>query len=177
MPNTVVKQIIVNLPIMQSKDQFLVNVHQIDFHCKELNEIFETQLEDDRCDLIKQSTDNCQKGSSGGKRGIEKIFPSIPNVATEFIKSHGFRAQERKSTSTITSSGVTINEIREHLLKNIPGLKEHGIRKQTVRWLFKPVRKDNHAAIRYKGIINATIPKKIILAGNKKGILTLYCRV
>ena len=154
-PKTVVKQI-----IMQSKDQFLVNVHQIDFHCKELNEIFETQLEDDRCDLIKQSTDNCQKGKSGGRRGIENIFPSIPNVATEFIKSHGFRAQERKRTSTITSSVVTINEIREHLLKNIPSLKEHGISKQTVRWLFKPFRKDNHAAVRYKGIINATIPKK-----------------
>ena len=110
--------------------------------------------------MIKQSTDNCQKGWSGGRRGIEKIFPSIPDVATEFIKSHGFCAQERRCTSTITSSGVTINEIREHLLKNIPGLKEHGINKQTFRWLFKLVRKDNDVAVCYKGIINATIAKE-----------------
>ena len=162
-PHTVMKQIIVHLPIMhvkKSKEQFLVNVHQINFHCTELNKIFETQSEDDWCDLTKQSTDECQKGRSGGRIGIEKIFPSISDVATEFIKSHGFCAQERRRSSTITTSGVSIKEIREHLLKTIPGLKEHGISKQTVRWIFKPVRKDNHAAVHYKGIINAKISKK-----------------
>ena len=85
-PHTVMKQIIVHLPVMhvkKSKEQFLVNVHQIDFHCTELNKIFETQSEDDWCDLTKQSTDECQKGISGGRIRIEKIFSSIPDVATE----------------------------------------------------------------------------------------------
>ena len=41
-----------------------------------------------------------------------------------------------------------------------PLLKEQGISKQCIRYLFKPVKKGTHAASRYKRVIDAEVPKK-----------------
>ena len=41
-------------------------------------------------------------------------------------KNNGYKAQERRRESTFQSCGVTVSEIRDYLLENIPGLKEHG---------------------------------------------------
>ena len=37
-------------------------------------------------------------------------------------------------------AGVSLGQIRDHLLQNIPGLKEHGISKHTVARLMEPPR-------------------------------------
>ena len=55
---------------------------------------------------------------------------------------------------------VSIKDLREHLLKVIPGLEEHGISDTTVRYLFKPVKKGTLTAKRYKSVVDACVPKK-----------------
>lgn len=70
----------------------------------------------------------------GGRPSIVDKFPGIVTCATEFIKQHGFRAHQRRRTSTGTSLGVTIGEIKKHLYDNIVGLREHGIGDSTIRY-------------------------------------------
>ena len=60
----------------------------------------------------------------------------------------------------ITPCGVSGQDVRQHLLMVIPGLKEHGIFETTVRYLFKPVRTGTFAAERYNSVVDASVPKK-----------------
>ena len=90
------------------------------------------------------------KGRNGGRIPILQKLQDIPHVATEFIKARGFKAQEKIRESTITSYGVSLKVIREHLIKEIPGLQEHGINETSVHYLFNPVNKRTFTAARYK---------------------------
>ena len=74
-------------------------------------------------------------GRSGGPKSILEKFPDIP-------------ALERSRDTTITSCGVSVPDIREHLLKVIPGLKEYGVISVTF------------AAENYKSDIDAAVPSK-----------------
>ena len=76
-----------------------------------------------------------------GQPSLVKKFPEIIKTATNFIKQHGFSVQCRRRTETGYSSGVSVSEIRTHLMKNVPGLIDHGISKSTVRRLFQPPNK------------------------------------
>ena len=88
-----------------------------------------------------------------GPKSIVENFPNIPDVATEFIKRNGFKAQEKRRNDEFVSCGVTVEEVRQHLLNTVPGLKENGLSKNTVRYLFKPVNKSRNSAKLYKGVI------------------------
>ena len=68
-------------------------------------------------------------------------FPTIPDIATEFIKVNGFKAQEKRRDTTITSCGVSAKDINEHLCQAILGLREFGISNSTIRYSFKLVKK------------------------------------
>ena len=59
-----------------------------------------------------------------GQPSLVKKFPEIIKTATNFIKQHGFSVQCRRRTETGYYSGVSISEIRTHLMKNVPGLIE-----------------------------------------------------
>ena len=58
-------------------------------------------------------------------------FPSIIQCKTEFIKQHDFSAHSR-CYEEVGTIGVSLGNIRDHLMQNIPGLKEHGLNKHTV---------------------------------------------
>ena len=62
-----------------------------------------------------------------GPKLIEDKFPEIRDVATEFIKRKGYKAQGKRRNDDFVSCGVSVQEVREHLLKTIPGLAEHGL--------------------------------------------------
>ena len=80
--------------------------------------------------------------------------------ATLFIRSHSFSAQSRRRTGTATSLGVTLQQLRDHLLKTVPGLASAGISRSTVHRLMLPPRKGTTAAKSYKGLIQARVPAK-----------------
>ena len=56
--------------------------------------------------------------------------------------------------------GVSLHEIRDHLLASVPDLKSHGISLSTVARLFEPPHKGNIASRRYKGLVAAKVPGK-----------------
>ena len=51
-------------------------------------------------------------------------------------------------------------DVREHLLKVVPCLKDHGISESFGRYIFKLVRKGTFVAENYKYVIDATVPCK-----------------
>ena len=90
-----------------------------------------------------------------GQPSITSKFPSIVNIAAEFVKQHGFSAHNRRRNETANTSGVSITQIKEHLMKAVPGLKEHGIAKTTIRRLFRPPNRGNTVGRRYTALINS----------------------
>ena len=90
-----------------------------------------------------------------GQLSITSKFPSIVNIAAEFVKQHGFSAHNRRRNETANTSVVSITQIKEHLIKAVPGLKEHGISKTTIRRLFQPPNRENTVSRRYTALIDA----------------------
>ena len=54
----------------------------------------------------------------------------------------------------------SLRDITEHLIKEIPGLREHGISETSARNLFNPVNKKIFTEARYKSMIDAAVPCK-----------------
>ena len=76
-----------------------------------------------------------------GKRRRPSIvdkFPQVIECATSFIKQHGYSAHSRWMTDTANVCGVTLAQIRDHLLQKIPDLKQHGLGLTTVAYLTVP---------------------------------------
>ena len=72
---------------------------------------------------IDSGIDNdCRKGI-GGQPSITSKFPQIIDVVTEFIKQHGFSAQNRCRTEKYYSTGVTVKQIQQHLYTTILNLR------------------------------------------------------
>ena len=162
--STIITQVAVHFPVMilnKTEFKYIVNMHQIDFNDDELDRIFLFDEVKENVPVAKQGESSRNVGHHGGRKSILEKFPDIPFIATEYIKSCGFKAQERRRNSTITACGVSVKDIRNHLHKSVPGLKEcGGISESTVRYLFKPVRKGTFAAEQYKSVIDAAVPCK-----------------
>ena len=111
--------------------------------------------------LEKGQMDKHARGKSNpGQPSIVSKFPTIVDVAAEYVKQNGFSAQCRRRAETWYSSGVTVEEIREHLLQEVPGLKEHGISVTSTRRLFQAPNKGNSASSRYQGLVDARVRTK-----------------
>ena len=87
-------------------------------------------------------------------------FASLLQSATDFIKSHSFEAHNRRRETIGIGTGVSLKDLQKHLLQNVPGLKEHGISRDTIHHLMIPSRKSNRQSIRYAGVIDAKISRK-----------------
>ncbi len=96
-----------------------------------------------------------------GRQPLWLKYPEIVQTATDFIKQQSFAAHLRRRESTGTGTGVTLKDMKQHLLDNVPGLKEHGISLDTIHHLMVAPRKNSSRANRYKGLIDAKFaPKK-----------------
>ena len=56
------------------------------------------------------------------------------------------------------------------MLKKIPGLAEHGISPNTIRYMFVPVNKRHSSAAQYKSLIQCKVPKKDNSGRNENGV-------
>ena len=96
-----------------------------------------------------------------GRKTLHERFPSIIDEATNFIKEHSFSAHVRRRETTATGRGITLNDIRKHLLDNVPGLAEDGgISTDTVHHLTYPPRKNSIRAHGFKKLIAACVSGK-----------------
>ena len=59
----------------------------------------------------------------GGRTPIHIHYPNLVDTMATFIGLHGFSAQERRRTDTANTCGVSLEQIRSHLLAEFPALK------------------------------------------------------
>lgn len=174
MTNDALHQILKLMPVMllQTKTgAIFLNLHEFVYTpgaiealllCSDIHDDMDSDSElHDHSDL----SETCTRPTTGdqsakttpGQPSICSKFPDLVNIAADFVKQHGFAAQSRRRTGTGSSSGVSVAQIREHLLDKVPGLREHGISTSTTRRLFHAPDKGNVASHRYKALIDARI--------------------
>ena len=95
-----------------------------------------------------------------GRIPLHQAFPEIVTTVTDFIQTHGFSAQSRRRTMTVNSMGVTLSDIRSHLLKQFPALRKRGISRTAIHQLMVAPRKGTHNALRCTGLVKAKVPAK-----------------
>ena len=61
-----------------------------------------------------------------GRPSLVSKFPTIVSVATSFIKANGYSVHEHRREE-VGKVGVSLQEIKEHILSTVPGLRSHGI--------------------------------------------------
>ena len=72
------------------------------------------------------SSTTCAEFNPMGRPTLVSKFPTIVSVATSFIKANGYSVHERRREE-VGKVGVSLQEIREHLLSTVPGLRSYGI--------------------------------------------------
>lgn len=115
-------------------------------------------LSDANCETFETLTDDNEGAKlAGGHPSLVSKFPELVDVTANFIKQHCFSAYYRRRNETNYSSAVTIKQVRDQLLENVPGLLDHNISVTTVRRLFNEPNKSYTASARYKGHVTRRI--------------------
>ena len=152
-----VDQLLKAYPIMNvssCENSVLINCHNLVMN----SDCFECLL---RLGQQKGVPSSSSEAATPGRPSLVSKFPEIVPNAMAFIKQHGYRAHERWRQE-VGKVGVTISEIRDHLLATVPKLKDHGISKASVERLMEPPRHGTSASKRYMGLIAAKAPGKCI---------------
>ena len=168
--NQVEDQMVRYLPILitrNSKKSLAINLYEM---CTE----FDGQMLHDMliADTVVSSATQQQSSSppsnrvtaiTAGKRGRKckhEKFPLLVQTVLDYLREHSFSAQERRRNNVATSSGVSLKNIRDHVLEKVEGLKKDGISRQTVAHLMLAPRRKTRNAKLYKGLIKARVPAK-----------------
>ena len=109
-----------------------------------------------------------------GQLSIVSKFPIILDVITNFLKISAFKAQEKRRDDNFRSCGVSFKDIKNHLLKKIPGLAEHGISPNTIRYMLVTASKRHSSAARYKSLIQCKVLKKDNSGRNENGVFNHF---
>ncbi len=123
----------------------MLNIHELILQPSTFTELFDSSSLKDKSTSqasSKKSKSQSSRNPSSKPRGRPSVvskYPSIITIVTEFIKQHGYKAQERRRTETGTTCGVTLREIREHMMQTIPELQEYGIGTTTIAYLMAPL--------------------------------------
>ncbi|XP_071504199.1 uncharacterized protein [Diadema antillarum] len=93
-----------------------------------------------------------------GQTPLQEKYPQLLDVMMNFVQLHGFGAHIRRRTGTATSCGVTLDDVRKHLLENVEGLDT--ISRTKVYYLMKPARVNSREAARHKDALDIRVGTK-----------------
>eukprot|EP00117_Sycon_ciliatum_P043397 scpid28652/ scgid31427/ len=154
------------------KEQVLVNLHELVIDSQSLTDLLNLDhgIQESASLVTPSAAASCDQPEDkrrpgppkghGGRPAKHLQYPTIVDEVTAFVKLHSFSAQARRRTDAWSSMGVSLHEIRSHLLKTIPGLKEAGISVETVHRLMLPPRKGTTRANQFKALVSARVPRK-----------------
>ena len=132
------RQLASHFPVIivpNKQHSFLINLYRLTFDYPELNALFEIKesVSEEPVDPGPQAEQLPSR--NGGRKSFTTLIPGLAEEVTRFIKSQGFKAQERRREKTVTSCGVSIGDIRTRIMDKYPLLKEQGISKECIRYL------------------------------------------
>ena len=155
-----------------------MNIHQVDSGCDIVDEMYIYKNKAPSHSDKTITKPNKETSTKGGQPSIVSKFPDIPEIVSEYIKRNGYKAQERRRTNDFESCGVSVSDVRRHILDTVPGLKQYGISLSTVRYLFNPVNRWRKHSSRYKSLVKCSVPKKDnSLRKDTKNAHYIHCRV
>ena len=159
---SLVKQFTRSYPLMlvgKGEKCLLINLHELIISPEVFGQLLQDDVLEDKTAARAQPEKSKPQENQRAEKSDEKSRPGRPStvlklpeiirIATEFLKQHSFVAEIRRS-NTATGSGVLLEELRRHLLEQVPGLKEHGISKDTVHHLLVVPRKGTIRSHRFK---------------------------
>lgn len=124
-------------------------------------------LSDDESDIDETLAEEALISNDRSEKLKHEEFPQLVEEVRKFLELHGCAAQSRRRSDVANSLGVTLEDLRQHLLSVIPGLKQSGLSRTTVHELLTPPRMKTRNAKRYKNLINCQV-------GVKKNDLPLH---
>jgi hypothetical protein len=89
---------------------------------------------------------------------LQEKFPQLLDEIVNFVKLHGFAAHARRRTGTATSCGVTVEDIRQHVIKSVNGL--NNISRSKIQNLLQPARQNTKEAARHKDAVDIKVGTK-----------------
>ena len=112
----------------------------MDFNDAEFDEIFEARQDDD--ENLPEATESIEKMQEGkvAENQYWKHFQIYHWLPQNLSKPVVLKSKRKDAIHLLASCGVSVQDVRDHLIKVVPDLKDHGISETSVRYLFKPVR-------------------------------------
>ena len=165
--NNVLRDIMYQLvdvfPLMcveRSSQYVLVDVTELVFRPGFVHDLLslDSPAADDSKVDSKQHEPGCFFYQKTGPVSLQQRYPQIIEEIVRFVKIHGFAAHARRRTATATSCGVTIENIRRHLLENVEGLTQ--ISRTKVYYLLQPARSNTIDAVRHKDAVDVRVGTK-----------------
>ena len=91
-----------------------------------------------------------------GRPSYHSRYPEIVDCVKSFVEQSSAEAHLRRRTSVMYTNGVTLNDIRKHVIA-VLGIS---VSRDTIHRLMKPPRRLTTASKLYKGLVNARVPPK-----------------
>ena len=114
---------------------------------------------DEHLDQILEGTElELNPSATPKKPGPVPLFQRFPEIITEantFLTDNGLAAHSRRRSDTSYSMGTTLQQLKLHLLKTVPGLNTVGISNSAVHLLFRPANKMHTWGRRHHAVLNA----------------------
>ena len=167
--NQLMDEILLHFPVVYVNigRKMLVNIWQVDFASADFEQYAKPQ---------KEKADNAPMENGGkrkekerkeekvrrkpGRKALVERFPTLIAAATEYVCLHGYSAHARRRETAATGTGCTLEELRDHLLKVVPGLKDAGCSRTALAYMFCLPHKGRKGAARYKSYIHDRVPCK-----------------
>ena len=121
---------------------------------KEMDTTSDVECHVDAADM----TEGCFMYRKTGPVPLQKQYPELLTVMMEFIRLHGFAAHMRRREGTGTSCGVSLEDIRAHVMRNVDRLKT--ISRSKVYNLLKPARLNTAEAAKHKDYLDVRVGVK-----------------
>ena len=119
---------------------------------------------DEHLDQILEGTElELNPSATPKKPGPVPLFQRFPEIITEantFLTDNGLAAHSRRRSDTSYSMGTTLQQLKLHLLKTVPGLNTVGISNSAVHLLFRPANKMHTWGRRHHAVLNAKVARK-----------------
>lgn len=93
-----------------------------------------------------------------GRKTLTKRHPELVPVLSNFIRDNSAEAHNKRQTLTTYTNRVTLNDIKKHVIGNVPGLQS--VSRSTIHRMMNPPPKGTINAKRYTGLVDARVPPK-----------------
>lgn len=130
-----IEALLSNFPIMQvsrSKTSVLIDFKELLLHEDAFLKLLSSVVEAES-DLDNNEVRYYGPRRKTGRKALHEKYPQSVEIVTNFIRQHSFSAHGRRET-TGTGAGVTLQAIREHVIREIPDSGD--VSRQTLHHLY-----------------------------------------